>query len=60
MYSLYIILFRIGGCGVCDIKTRYCIYLNKREFCASGRKMAAVTKVCSVAFWYVYSFNFVT
>jgi hypothetical protein len=43
---------------VCDIKIRYCIYLKKSKFCASRRKMAAVTKVCSVAFWYVYSFNF--
>jgi hypothetical protein len=35
---------------VCDIKIRYCIYLNKSEFYASGRKMAAVTKVglCSI------------
>jgi hypothetical protein len=38
--SLYIILLRIGGC-VCDIKIRYCIYLNKSKFCASRRMMAA-------------------
>jgi hypothetical protein len=43
---------------VCDIKIRYCIYLNISTFCASRRMMAAVRKVCSIAFWYVYSFNF--
>jgi hypothetical protein len=44
---------------VCDIMIRYCrpIYLNKSEFCASRSMMAAVTKVCSIAFWFVYSFN---
>jgi hypothetical protein len=58
--SVYIILFRIGGCGVCDIKIRYCIYLNKSEFCASGSKMAAVKKVRSIAFSYFIVLIFVT
>jgi hypothetical protein len=34
-----------------DIKILYC------EFCASRSMMAAVTKVCSIPFWHVYSVN---